>query len=99
MNRQIFVVYASVVDANGTFNMLNGYPKTFDSRNYNNDIDKAQSRALGDYHDVLGGMYKVDSRQLQTAICMTADGFTLESKSIGAIAALPDPEVVEDDAL
>ena len=96
MQRQIFVVSAHIVDANGTFNVLNGYPKTFDSRGYNNDINKAQARALGDYHEVLGAMYKVDSRQLQTAICMTADGFILAEQSIGAIADLPDPAVEEE---
>ena len=39
MQRNIFIVNAYVVDVNGTFNSLSGYPKTFDSRNYNNDID------------------------------------------------------------
>ena len=42
--RQIFVTTAQIVDANGSFATLNGYPKTFDSRNYDNDIDKAQNR-------------------------------------------------------
>ena len=86
MQRQIFIVSAYVVDANGTFNPLSGYPKTFDSRNYNNDIDKAQLRATGEYHDTLGAMCKRDDRQLQTVILMSADGFVIERQAIGEIA-------------
>ena len=32
--REIYEVYAKIVDANGAYNTLNGYPKAFDSRNY-----------------------------------------------------------------
>ena len=48
MARQIFILDAHIVDANGTFNHLSGYPKKFDSVNYGNDIEKAQRRAEGD---------------------------------------------------
>ena len=92
MQRQIFIVYASIVDANGTFNQLTGYPKLFDSRSYNNDIDKAKIRATGEFSETFGAMCKVDSRQLQTVILMSADGFMIDRKSIGKIADLPDPE-------
>ena len=40
MARQIFIVDAMVVDSNGTFNHVQGYPKQFDSRSYGDDIDK-----------------------------------------------------------
>lgn len=86
MQRQIFIVNAYVVDANGTFNTLSGYPKTFDSRSYGNDIDKALLRATGEYHDTLGAMCKRDDRQLQTVILMSADGFVIERQAIGEIA-------------
>ena len=95
MQRKIFEVYAKVVDANGTYNTLNGYPKVFDSHSYNDDIDKALNRAKAEYHETLGAMYKRDDRQLQTVILMAADGFIIESASIGAIADLPDPEPEE----
>lgn len=90
MQRQIFIVTANIVDANGTFNNLSGYPKTFDSHNYGDDIDKAQRRAVGDMSEAFGAMCKVDTRQLQTVMVMTADGFLIEKKSIGQIADLPD---------
>lgn len=96
MQRQIFVVSASIVDANGSFANLSGYPKTFDSHNYGDDIDKAQRRAVGDMSEAFGAMCKVDTRQLQTVMVMTADGFLIEKKSIGQIADLPDPEPVEE---
>lgn len=91
MTRQIFIVDAHIVDANGTFNYITGYPKTFDSRSYNNDIDKTQIRAIGDASDVFGDMCKVDTRQLQTVVVMTADGFVVEKRTIGKIADIPEP--------
>lgn len=91
MTRQIFIVDAHIVDANGTFNYISGYPKTFDSRGYNNDIDKAQIRAIGDASEVFGAMCKVDTRQLQTVVVMTADGFIVDTRTIGKIADVPEP--------
>ena len=80
------------MDANGAFANLSGYPKTFDSHNYGDDIDKAQRRAIGDMSETFGAMCKRDDRQLQTVMVTTADGFLIEKKSIGRIADLPDPE-------
>lgn len=96
MQRNIFIVNAQIVDANGTFATLSGYPKTFDSKNYGNDIDKAQRRAMGEFSECFGAMCKVDSRQLQCVMLMTADGFVLDHKTIGAIADLPDPEAEDE---
>lgn len=86
MERMIFEVYAKVVDANGSYNTLSGYPKTFDSRNYDNDINKALLRARGEFHETFGAMCKRDDRQLQTVILMRADGTIEDIKSIGRIA-------------
>lgn len=97
MQRQIFIVSASIVDANGSYANLSGYPKTFDSHNYGDDIDKAQRRAIGDMSEAFGAMCKRDDRQLQTVLCMTADGFVIKKESIGQIAELPDPEPVESE--
>ncbi len=96
MQRQIFIVTASIVDANGSFANLSGYPKTFDSHLYGDDIDKAQRRAIGDMSETFGAMCKRDDRQLQTVMVMTADGFVIKKESIGQIAELPDPEPVEE---
>lgn len=92
MKRQIFEVYAKVMDANGNYNTLNGYPKVFDSHSYNDDIDKALLRATGAFASCWGDMCAVDSRQLQMVMLMSADGFVIDKKVIGAIADLPDEE-------
>ena len=97
MERQIFEVYAKVVDANGTYNTLSGYPKVFDSKNYDNDIDKTRKRAEGELSETWGAMCKRDDRQLQTVILMTADGFVLDRKFDGKIAELPDPNEAEGE--
>ena len=92
MARQIFIVDAMIVDANGTFHMMDGYPKTFDSNGYNNDIDKAKRRAEGDMSECWGAMCKVDTRQIQTVTLRTVDGFQLDKKSSGQF---PEPEPEE----
>ena len=91
MQRQIFIVAAHIVDANGTFNYLEGYPKRFDSRSYGGDIDKAQRRAEGDMSEAWGAMCKVDTRQIQTVTLMTVDGFQLEKKTMGQFPEEPEP--------
>lgn len=93
MIREIFEVYAKVVDANGAYNTLSGYPKTFDSRSYNGDVDKARQRAYGEYHEVLGAMCKRDDRQVQIAMILRAStGQQIERTVLGKIADDPDPE-------
>lgn len=94
MVRQIFVVHAQIVDANGTFNELTNYPKKFDSHAiaYGDDVDAAKRAATGEYHSTLGTLYGRSDRQLQAVMLMTADGFMLKQESIGQIAELPDPE-------
>ena len=92
MQRIIFEVYAKVVDANGSYNTLNGYPKVFDSKSYGGDQLKTRTRAEGEFHQCVADMCKADTRQLQTVLLMSADGFVLMKESIGRIADLPDAE-------
>ena len=91
MARQIFIVEAFIVDANGTFTYLEGYPKTFDSKHYQNDIDKTQRRADGDMSDVWGDMCNVDTRQIQTVVLKTVDGFEITHRTMGGFPADPEP--------
>ena len=90
MQRVIYEVYAKVVDANGSYNTLTGYPKVFDSKSYGGDQIKTRQRAEGEFYQCIADMSKIDTRQLQTVILMAADGFILDSKSIGRSADLPD---------
>lgn len=92
MARQIFIVEASIQNAQGVYSVLSGFPKRFDSEDYNNDIDKAQRRAMAAYHTALGGMYAVDDRLMQIALVRTADGFQIASENIGSIQPTPELE-------
>ena len=92
MERAIYEVYAKIVDAHGAYNTLSGYPKTFDSRSYNGDIDKTLRRAKGEFHDTFGAMCKRDDRQLQTVLLLNASGQLLDRQSFGKIVPDPDPE-------
>ena len=96
MRREIFEVHAKIVDANGTYNSLSGYPKVYDSRNYGNDIDKTLQRARGGWHEALEAMSKIDTRQVQEAyIIRVSDGLQIEIEKIGKLAELPDPNAEE----
>lgn len=77
MARKIFTLNAWIVDSNGTWNQYSGTPKTFDSKNYSNDIEKAQKRAKGEFSDIVGNMSKVDNRKLQTVTLVDESGFDI----------------------
>ena len=93
MKRQIYEVYAKVVDGSGAYNTLSGYPKVFDSRTYNNDINKTLMRATGEFATTWGALCLREDRQLQMVLLMTADGFVIDKKVIGEIVDLPDEEL------
>jgi len=94
MQREIFQVGAIVVDSNKTFNNLSGYPKAYDSKVYDNDIEKAFSRALADYHETLGAMNKRDDRFLQEAwIVRISDGVMMYGERKGSMPEELDPEL------
>lgn len=93
MKREIFIVHAYIVDANGTFNYLDGYPKPFDSKQNNNDIEATRNKALSDYYTVLSAMAKRTDRQLQRAsIRVASNGGNIGDTAFGELAELPDPE-------
>lgn len=97
MLRQIYIVRASVVDANGSWSELTGYPMTFDSKNYIKNhgeeaVNIARKRAEGEAADVWSDMCKVDNRQVQLVTVTTADGFEVLKYEDGKLAELPDPE-------
>ena len=90
--RAIFEVYAKIVDSNGNYNTLSGYPKVYDSNSYDNDIEKARQRAYGGYWECLGAMAKIDTRKAQFAMIIDArNGQQIEISYLGDINT-PDPE-------
>ena len=83
MARNIFTVDAWIVDSNGTYNKLTGYPKNFDSNSYQGDTEKALKRATGDLSEVWGAFCKRDDRQIQTVVLTQINGQIIERKSMG----------------
>ena len=95
--REIFEVYAKVVDSNGAYNTLSGYPKVFDSNAYDGDVEKTEVRAYGAWHEALGAMCKRDDRQLQFAMILRAsDGLQIECSRLGSFPGSPTPEPEPD---
>ena len=96
--RNIFIVNAFIVDANGAFANLSGYPKTFDSKNYSDNVDTARKRAEGDMSETWGAMCKRDDRQIQTVMLSDVFENVLERKSMGSFQEYeptPEPETEE----
>lgn len=96
-NRKIYVLNAWVVDANGAWHQYDGTPRTFDSRNYNDDPNVALKRAEGAYHEIVGAMCKIDTRKVQTVVLTAEDGFMpIAPFSCGTLAEQePEPEPEE----
>ena len=94
MARNIFIVDAWIIDANGTFNKLSGYPKNFDSNSYEGNTEKALKRATGDFCEVWGAMCKRDDRQMQVVTLQQLNGQLIDRKSMGAPAE-PEPAPAE----
>lgn len=93
MDQEIFAVYAHIVDANGTFNLLSGYPKSFKSTSYDNDIEKTKKRAIGEWHEAMGAFAKRDDRQVQTAFVMqVSNGIVIANSTYGELPELPNTE-------
>lgn len=86
MDRQVYIVFAQIVDSTGKVSFLDGYPKTFDSNNYQGDAVKARRRAEGDMSEVWSAMCKRDDRQIQTVFMTSMDGFQLDVKTNGRFA-------------
>ena len=74
----------------GYVSNISGYPKTFDSHSYNDDIDLTLKKAQGAFAEAWSNACKIDNREIQTILLMTADGVILEKKVLGKLEELPD---------
>lgn len=107
--RNIFIVSASQVVTSethpeGLFSVVSGYPKTFDSRNYNateanpnGDSDAALRAAKAEYFSRLSANYAGSATRVMATVTLeTAQGRTIMSECIGAFPDLtPQPEPEE----
>ena len=94
IKHEIYEVFAKIVDANGGYSNMQGYPKTFDSHQNKDDIDATHSKAMASFHAALSEMYPLASnRQKQFVyIIRASDGVQIEREEIGEITGYPDPE-------
>ena len=103
--RNIFIVNAAQVvtsDSNpqGVYSVISGYPKTYDSRNYNateqnpnGDSDAALRAAKSEYFSRLSAFYAGSpARVMATVTLETAQGRTVMQESIGAFPDMTPPE-------
>ena len=107
--RNIYIVDATqvVVSENhpeGMFSHISGYPKTFDSRNYNatesnpdGDPEKALRVAKSDYFSAQSMIYASENRAMATVTLERADGRQIMRDSIGALPELNAP--FEDETI
>ena len=84
--RNIFVVNATVVNSEGQYSTVSGFPKRFDSESYNGDTEKALRRAKAAYHAQLSLNYAVDDRQMQTVTLQQANGAMILRETEGGFA-------------
>lgn len=101
--RNIYIVNATQVVTSenhpeGVYSVVSGYPKTFDSRNYNasaenpdGDSDKAFRVAKSDYCSQQSAFLASDTRAMWTVTLTRADGRQIASECFGAF-----PEMTEE---
>lgn len=92
MKRQIFEVQSKTYSqtVGGYVSNVSGYPKTFDSHSYDDDINLTLKKAEGAFAEAWSNACKIDNREIQTILLMTIDGVILERKVLGGLADLPD---------
>lgn len=103
--RNIFIVNATQVVTSdshpeGLFSVINGYPKTFDSRNYNateqnpnGDSDAALRAAKSEYFSRLSANYAGSPTRVMSAVTLeTAQGRMVMSECIGAMPDMTPPQ-------
>ncbi len=96
MKRQIYEVHKKILGSavGGYVPMASGYPKTFDSHAaaYGDNIDAALLAATGAFAQAWSEICTTTTgRDMQTVILMTADGFVIDKKVVGAIPDIQDP--------
>ena len=95
--RNIYIVNAThvvVSDANpqGVYSVISGYPKTFDSRNYNHDLEKTLRVAKAEYLSRVSALLAADNRAMWTVTLTRDDGRQIMRESYGAFPDEPQTE-------
>lgn len=104
MARNIFIVNATQVvvsDANpqGIFSVMPNYPKFYDSRSYNDDVEAALRAAKSEYYARLSQNYVGSATRVMSTVTLSqANGQIITRDSLGAfpVIAPPEPETPEE---
>lgn len=109
MDRTIFIVNAtqlvtSDTHPEGMFSVMTGFPKTFDSLNYDGNVEQTMKAAKVAYYDQLSKNYGYTNRAMTTVTLEMANGQQILKESVGAfpdMTPVPEPtpepeEVVEE---
>ncbi len=112
--RQIYIVTATQVVTSeshpeGVYSTVSGYPKTFDSRNYNStaenpngDEERALQVAKAEYFSRLSAMYSATGRAMAVVTLERADGRQIMRECIGAfpdMTPVPEPTPEPEEAV
>lgn len=113
--RQIFIVTATQVVTSeshpeGIYSVMSGYPKTYDSRNYdataenpNGNEEKALNAAKSEYFSRLSAMYVGSASRVMAVVTLErADGRQIMRESIGAfpdMTPVPEPTPEPEEAV
>ena len=97
MKREIYEVHLAYVNADGFHasdpNVNNtAYPVVVDSKNYDNDIEKARRVAYGKLGAAENWLSTRDNQISYAYIIRVSDGVQIEKRMFGQLADLPDPE-------
>ena len=112
--RNIYIVNATQVVTSdshpeGLYSTMSGYPKTYDSRNYNateqnpnGDSDAALRAAKSEYFSRLSANYAGSAARVMATVTLeTAQGRTIMSECLGAMPDMtpaPEPEPEPNEA-
>lgn len=69
-----------------------GYPKVVDSRNHNNDTEKARRVSFGYLGAAESYLSQRDNQVGYAYIIRVSDGYQIEKRVFGKLEDLPDPE-------
>ena len=99
--RQIYIVDATQVVASethpeGVYSVLSGYPKTFDSRNYNGDTSRALEVAQAEFYTRVAANLTGGNRAMWTVTLTRADGRQIMRETRGAFP-VTEPEPIEEE--
>ena len=104
MARVIYIVNATQVVTSdthpeGIYSNISNYPKTFDSRQYDGDTEKALRLAKAEYLSRLSALLASDAAQrvMATVTLERSDGRMIMHESMGAFPAEPEPEVEPEE--